>query len=69
MPVMERAAGKRDVVGFQALCQKLRPDLLRFAYWLCHDHALAEDVVQESMLRAGRLEIPCRMRRLRNLGF
>ena len=52
MLVMERAAGKREVVGFQALCQKLRPDLLRFAYWLCHDHALAEDVVQESMLRA-----------------
>lgn len=52
MPVMERAAGKREVVGFQVLCQKLRPDLLRFAYWLCHDHALAEDVVQESMLRA-----------------
>jgi RNA polymerase sigma-70 factor, ECF subfamily len=52
MPVIERAAGTREAVGFQALCQKLRPDLLRFAYWLCHDHALAEDVVQESMLRA-----------------
>jgi RNA polymerase sigma-70 factor (ECF subfamily) len=52
MPVMERAAGKPGVVGFQALCQNLRPDLLRFAYWLCHDHELAEDVVQESMLRA-----------------
>jgi len=38
--------------GFHALCQSLRPDLLRFAFWLCRDHALAEDVVQESMLRA-----------------
>ncbi|MGO9935517.1 MAG: sigma-70 family RNA polymerase sigma factor [Steroidobacteraceae bacterium] len=37
---------------FQALCQSLRPDLLRFAFWLCRDRALAEDVVQESMLRA-----------------
>ena len=52
LPVMNHAVGKREFVGFQALCQKLRPDLLRFAYWLCHDHALAEDVVQESMLRA-----------------
>ena len=50
--MMDHAVGKREFVGFQALCQKLRPDLLRFAYWLCHDHALAEDVVQESMLRA-----------------
>ena len=52
LPVLDHAVGKREFVGFQALCQKLRPDLLRFAYWLCHDHALAEDVVQESMLRA-----------------
>lgn len=37
---------------FQALCQSLRPDLLRFAFWLCRDRALAEDVVQESLLRA-----------------
>ncbi len=37
---------------FQALCQRLRPDLLRFAYWLSRDRALAEDVVQETLLRA-----------------
>jgi RNA polymerase sigma-70 factor (ECF subfamily) len=37
---------------FQALCQSLRPDLLRFAFWLSRDRTLAEDVVQESMLRA-----------------
>jgi RNA polymerase sigma-70 factor, ECF subfamily len=41
---------KRD--RFQALCQALRPDLLRFAFWLSRDRALAEDVVQETMLRA-----------------
>jgi RNA polymerase sigma-70 factor, ECF subfamily len=44
--------GKQGRARFQALCLALRPDLLRFAFWLCHDHALAEDVVQESMLRA-----------------
>ncbi len=41
---------KRD--RFQALCQSLRPDLLRFAFWLSRDRALAEDVVQETMMRA-----------------
>ena len=41
---------KRD--RFQSLCVALRPDLLRFAFWLSRDRALAEDVVQETMLRA-----------------
>ena len=30
----------------------LRPDLLRFAQWLTRNAALAEDVVQEALLRA-----------------
>jgi RNA polymerase sigma-70 factor (ECF subfamily) len=46
------AGGKQRRARFQALCQSLRPDLLRFAFWLSRDRALAEDVVQESMLRA-----------------
>ncbi len=46
------AGGKERRARFQALCQSLRPDLLRFAFWLSRDRALAEDVVQESMLRA-----------------
>ncbi len=37
---------------FHALCQSLRPDLLRFAFWLSRDRSLAEDVVQETLLRA-----------------
>ena len=48
-----------DVIGgnakrarFQAICQSLRPDLVRFAFWLSRDRTLAEDVVQETMLRA-----------------
>src|SRR5580698_11332799 len=48
----DEVGGKQRRARFQALCQKLRPDLLRFAFWLSRDRALAEDVVQESMLRA-----------------
>jgi len=44
--------GNRERARFQALCQSLRPDLLRFAFWLSRDRDLAEDVVQETMLRA-----------------
>jgi len=48
----DEVGGKQRRARFQALCQSLRPDLLRFAFWLSRDRALAEDVVQESMLRA-----------------
>lgn len=44
--------GDSRYATFQALCRSLRPDLLRFAFWLSRDRALAEDVVQESLLRA-----------------
>ena len=36
------------------LFETLRPDLLRFAHWLARDRAIAEDIVQESLLRAWR---------------
>jgi RNA polymerase sigma-70 factor, ECF subfamily len=36
------------------LFDSLRPDLLRFAHWLARDRAIAEDIVQESLLRAWR---------------
>src|SRR6202035_1427995 len=36
------------------LFESMRPELLRFALWLTRDRALAEDVVQESLLRAWR---------------
>jgi RNA polymerase sigma-70 factor, ECF subfamily len=48
----EQVGGNPKRARFQALCQSLRPDLLRFAFWLARDRALAEDVVQESMIRA-----------------
>jgi RNA polymerase sigma-70 factor, ECF subfamily len=44
--------GKRG--RFEALCASLRPDLIRFAFWLGRDRQLAEDVVQEALLRAWR---------------
>jgi RNA polymerase sigma-70 factor (ECF subfamily) len=48
----DEVGGNQRRARFQALCHSLRPDLLRFAFWLSRDRALAEDVVQESMLRA-----------------
>jgi RNA polymerase sigma-70 factor (ECF subfamily) len=48
----DHVRGNSRRARFQALCQALRPDLLRFAFWLSRDLALAEDVVQETMLRA-----------------
>jgi RNA polymerase sigma-70 factor (ECF subfamily) len=46
--------GKDRDRWFAALCEGLRPDLYRFAYWLARDRQIAEDVVQESLLRAWR---------------
>lgn len=40
--------------GFGELLESLRPEVLRFAYWLARDRAMAEDVVQETLLRAWR---------------
>jgi RNA polymerase sigma-70 factor, ECF subfamily len=37
---------------FTRLLEMLRPDLLRFAFWLARDRAVAEDVVQETLIRA-----------------
>jgi len=39
---------------FEALVNALGADLYRFAYWLCRDQARAEDLVQETFLRAWR---------------
>ena len=50
---MNRGNGETDRRRrFGTLCESLRPDLLRFAWWLGRDRGLAEDVVQESLLRA-----------------
>jgi RNA polymerase sigma-70 factor (ECF subfamily) len=52
---MNRASdGKERQRRFDELCTALRPDLFRFAFWLSRDRAMAEDVVQETLLRAWR---------------
>jgi len=47
-------SGERLEDAFGRLLESLRPDLVRFAYWLARDRSVAEDVVQEAMLRAWR---------------
>ena len=37
---------------FDALVRELRPDLYRYAFWLSRSGQVAEDVVQEALLRA-----------------
>lgn len=39
---------------FETICAPLRADLFRFLFWLCRDRSLAEDVMQETLLRAWR---------------
>ena len=41
---------------FSDLCEALRPQLYRFAFWLSRDRTLAEDIVQETLLRAWRAQ-------------
>jgi len=50
----ERLPGPDVGAAFSQLLESLRPDLLRFAHWLARDRAIAEDIVQESLLRAWR---------------
>jgi RNA polymerase sigma-70 factor (ECF subfamily) len=47
-------AGKQGESAFGRLCDELRPDLYRFAFWLARDRQVADDVVQEALLRAWR---------------
>ncbi|MGH8174825.1 MAG: sigma-70 family RNA polymerase sigma factor [Steroidobacter sp.] len=39
---------------FETHCAPFKADLYRFVYWLCRDRTLAEDVMQETLLRAWR---------------
>jgi RNA polymerase sigma-70 factor, ECF subfamily len=50
---MNRGSGGTDRRRrFEALAAAFAPDLKRFAFWLARDRQLAEDVVQEALLRA-----------------
>jgi RNA polymerase sigma-70 factor, ECF subfamily len=50
----ERLSGADPRASITQLFESMRPDLLRFAHWLARDRSLAEDIVQESLLRAWR---------------
>lgn len=56
---MTNAAPRGDA-PLGELLHALRPELLRFACWLARDRALAEDVVQEALLRAWRSQADLR---------
>src|SRR5262245_23776747 len=48
----QRPRGTTVATPFARLLEMLRPDLVRFAFWLARDRAVAEDVVQETLIRA-----------------
>jgi RNA polymerase sigma-70 factor (ECF subfamily) len=50
----ERSRGADASAPLTALFESMRPDLLRFAQWLARDRSIAEDIVQEALLRAWR---------------
>ena len=52
--ISERLPGAHAQLPLAQLFESLRPDLVRFAHWLSRDRAVAEDIVQESLLRAWR---------------
>ena len=47
-----RPRGTTVTSAFARVLETLRPDLVRFAFWLARDRAVAEDVVQETLIRA-----------------
>lgn len=53
--VSDTRSGK-DMMGrkhrFEALVGVFHADLFRYAYWLCRDRELAQELVQDTMLRA-----------------
>jgi RNA polymerase sigma-70 factor (ECF subfamily) len=53
-PVSSDVGATDATDGLTRLLEALRPDLLRFAHWLARDRAIAEDIVQEALLRAWR---------------
>jgi RNA polymerase sigma-70 factor (ECF subfamily) len=52
MPTPDRTASKRQ--RYEALVKAYYNDIYRYAYWLCKRRQLAEDLTQETFLRAWR---------------
>lgn len=48
----DRTAGPDRRDRFDDIVAVCYPDMYRYAVWLCRDRAIADDVVQESLLRA-----------------
>ena len=48
-PVYEEVSRQKR---FETLVKAYSKDLYRFAYWLCSNHSVADDLVQETFLRA-----------------
>lgn len=46
--------GKTKLQRYESLVAALYQDVFRYAYWLCRNRPLAEDLVQETFLRAWR---------------
>ena len=53
-PVVKIDSRRPRRARFESLCATLRADVYRFAFWLARDRAVAEDVVQETFMRAWR---------------
>lgn len=50
-PVLQ---GSTKQQRFESLVAALYQDVYRYAYWICKNQPLAEDLVQETFLRAWR---------------
>lgn len=51
---MNGARERVKQLRFEALCEPCRGEVFRFALWLSRSHTVAEEVVQETLLRAWR---------------
>jgi RNA polymerase sigma-70 factor, ECF subfamily len=51
---MQAAEPDAERRRFELLCLPYKADLFRFLFWLCRNRSLAEDVMQETLLRAWR---------------
>ena len=47
-------SANQEQIHFEKLVSEYTDDLYRFALWLCRDRDIAQDLVQETMLRAWR---------------